>query len=103
MADETVSEPTSDGWCDGGGSDAGQHFAAQKRIDAPLSPNDPLQRYSGRHGRGQSVCDGRGGAVHRANMVVMERRKLSKKSGRARTTFSSLKKNNRNSSAASQC
>ena len=38
------------------------------------------------------MCDGRGGAVHRANMVVMERRKLSKKSGLARTTFSSQKK-----------
>ena len=49
VEDETVSEPTSDGWCDGGGSDAGQHFAAQKRIDARLSPNDPFQRYSGRH------------------------------------------------------
>ena len=30
--------------------------------------------------------------VHRANMVVKERRKLSKKSGLTRTNFSSLKK-----------
>ena len=38
------------------------------------------------------MCDGQGGAVHRANMVLMERRKLSKKSGLTRTNFSSLKK-----------
>jgi len=80
------------GWCDGGGIDTGQHFAAQERIDTPLSPINPFQRYPGRNLGGQSVCDGRGGAVHRANMVVMERRKLSKNSGLTRTTFSSLKK-----------
>ena len=92
MDRKTISEPTLGGWCDGGVTDSGEHFAAQARIDAPLSPINPFQRYSGRHLGGQSVCDGRDGTVHRANMVVMERRKLSKNSGLTRTTFSSLKK-----------
>ena len=92
MDRKTISEPTLGGWCDRGVTDSGEHFAAQARIDAPLSPKDPFQRYSGRRRGGQSVCDGRSGAVHRANIVVTERRKMSKKSGLARTTFSSLRK-----------
>ena len=82
----------SDGWCSGGGNGAGPHFSAQTRINAPLSPSNPFQQYSGRQRGGQSACDGHGDAVNRANMVLMERRKLSKKSGLTRTTFSSLKK-----------
>ena len=37
------SNQLSDGWRDGGGNDAGQHFAVQARTDAPLSPKTPFQ------------------------------------------------------------
>ena len=37
------------------------------------------------------MYSGRGGAEHCANMVVVERRKLSEKSGLTRKNFSSLK------------
>ena len=40
----------------------------------------------------QTVCSGRGCAEHQANMAEMKRRKQSKKSGLARTTFPYLKK-----------
>ena len=89
MDRKTVSESILGGWWESGGAGAGPHFVSQTRTDAPLLPNDPLQWYSWRHWGGQSVWNGRSGAVHRANMVVMGRQKLSEKSGLARTTFSS--------------
>ena len=89
---KVVPASTLGGWWDSGGAGAGPRFAAQARIDAPLSPNNPFRWYSGRHLGGQSVYNGRGSAEDRADMVVFERRKLSEKIGCGANNFSSLKK-----------